>query len=58
MSVTGDGAAPATGAFDGLVDSTLIGIGCDTTGGADSLAGTIKNVRVAMAKSSTRCSRA
>jgi hypothetical protein len=45
ISTTGDGASPATGAFDGAIDSTGIGIGCDPVG-TTNLFGTIRNVRI------------
>lgn len=45
MSITGDGAAVGTGAFDGTMESTAIAIGC-ATGGGSSWFGTIKNVRI------------
>ena len=45
MSTTGDGAAVATGAFDGNMGSTALAIGCDT-GGIRNWFGTIRNVRI------------
>jgi hypothetical protein len=45
MSMTGDGAAPATSAFDGNIGSTAIGIGCRTDGTLQ-WNGTIKDVAI------------
>jgi hypothetical protein len=45
MSITGDGAAVATGSFDGDMGSVAIGIG-NATGGGQNWFGTIKNVRI------------
>jgi len=42
--VTGDGAAPATAAFDGNIGSTVIYIGTNTS--ANQWFGTIRNVRI------------
>ena len=44
-SITGDGAAVATGSFDGSFGSTAIAIGCGT-GGANQWYGTLRNVRL------------
>jgi len=44
-SITGDGAAVASGAFDGDMGSTAIGVGCFTNG-ANSWNGTIRNIRI------------
>jgi hypothetical protein len=43
--ITGDGATVATGAFDGDMGSTAIGVGCRTDGAAQ-WKGTIRNVRI------------
>ncbi len=45
MSITGGGAAVATGAFDGSIGGTTIAIGCSGTG-ASNWDGTIRNVRI------------
>jgi hypothetical protein len=45
QNVTGNGAAPANGAFDGDAGSTGIGIGC-TPGGTNQWWGTVKNARI------------
>jgi hypothetical protein len=45
MSITGDGAAVATGVFDGALATTAIGI-ANSTAGTLQLRGTIKNVRL------------
>lgn len=45
LVATGDGAAVATGAFDGDIGSTAIGVGCDSSG-AQQWFGTVKNVRI------------
>jgi hypothetical protein len=45
QAITGDGAAPQTGAFDGAITDTGIGIGSTPTG-SNWAFGTIKNVRI------------
>jgi len=45
MSVTGDGVAVASAAFDGLLGSTAIGVGC-ATDGSRSLYGMQQNIRI------------
>lgn len=50
-SVTGDGAAPATGTFDGVMGSTAVAIGCAPNGSAQ-IFGTVKNVKISLAKTS------
>lgn len=45
LSVTGDGAAVATAAFDGDMGNTALGVGCFTNGNS-SWFGTIKNQRI------------
>lgn len=49
LSITGDGAAVATGVFDGAMGSTGLGIGTGTAGGAQWF-GTLKNVRIGTKK--------
>ncbi len=46
LSVTGDGAAPATSAFDGDEGSTAVAVGCNTTDATTTWYGAIKNVRL------------
>jgi len=46
MSLTGDGATPASGAFDGGIGSTAIGIGCRASASDNQWFGTIRNARI------------
>lgn len=46
MAVTGDGAAPATGAFDGALGSAVVSIGAPNGASSNNWFGTIKNVHI------------